>query len=780
MPLDSPLSDVRVLNVGSGIAAPIAAMLLSDLGAQVIHIAHEQRPDSDAHQSVWDAFTQRNALVLQCSLQEQGIADLLSGSDIVITTNDSDALALGLDLESPHQQSTGLIHLHMPPVVDTSRLDAITIDAFTAAHLGIARRQSSFSGGPVETPFAYLSYLHGAWAATCAIAALVARLRDGCGQTVVVDSLHGALAAVGPHIVVDPEAPETITAVGPGGPNPTYTTYACADGQRLFVGALTPKFQDILFALLNITDLPHDPRLGGRRELLFSPDNRDWVRARIAQAFLTRDRDEWLAQLAAHDCPASEIAPAWSWLDHPQVVSLGQRHELRDPLCGPVIMPGTPLTLSDTPVRAPTPRRIADSATWLPRHINLNLGPAPTADHRTGVGPLAGLRVINLGTVLAGPFAGLLLAELGAEVTKVEPLAGDPFGLRGHQNNRGLRSLAMNLADENAHDAFMSMVNQADVVIDNFRPGVLDRLRIDFPSLARSNPRIICASISGFGSTGPLGGRPGVDPVLQAASGLMAAQGGSDEPVFITVALNDVAAAGFTVLGITAAVYARQRTGNGQQVSTTLAETSCFVQCGELVASANGRVVPVGGRDHPGPSHSSRYFETSDGFVRIHADSAKIFADAGLISCPRKVEQEILSPNCDEDGSLGHESAILLDRAFLTQTASEVIARIHAAGGAAIVARTYRDLVQDESVREDGRFVEIRWPDGRVALMPGRYASFSRTPETRTFTAPGVGEHSIEVLSSYGISSSLINELVNRGQVYLGSSIYSVANVGYR
>src|SRR5262249_17763513 len=140
------------------------------------------------------------------------------------------------------------------------------------------------------------------------------------------------------------------TAVGPGGANPTYSRYVCADGRWLFMGALTPKFQDRAFAVLGLTDLLADPRVAGVHLRLLAPDNRGWVRARIAEAFASRPRAEWLELLAAADCPSGPLEDREHWLDHPQVRAIGARVDVDDPVHGRVVVPGNPLVLSGTPL----------------------------------------------------------------------------------------------------------------------------------------------------------------------------------------------------------------------------------------------------------------------------------------------------------------------------------------------------------------------------------------------------------------------------------------------
>jgi crotonobetainyl-CoA:carnitine CoA-transferase CaiB-like acyl-CoA transferase len=202
-----------------------------------------------------------------------------------------------------------------------------------------------------------------------------------------------------------------------------------------------------------------------------------------------------------------------------------------------------------------------------------------------GRGPLAGIRILDLGAFIAGTFAPTILSSYGADVIKIEALDGDPFRMAGMQfvgHNRGKRGLAIDLKNPAGKEAFLDLVRVSDVVLDNYRIGVRERLGIDYAALREINPCIISCSITGYGPEGPYALDPGFDPILQARSGMMAGQGGDDEPVFHQVAVNDSATAMMGAFGIVAALHARERTGQGQEVLTCLANQSVICQSGEL------------------------------------------------------------------------------------------------------------------------------------------------------------------------------------------------------
>lgn len=744
------LADVRVLDLSTGIAGPVATMLLGDLGAEVIRVAAPTAADPMPGEPMWH----RNKTVLLSAPDVPEVRRLAAEADVVVTSSPRVAMAAALEEPAPRR-----VHLALPVLPDGSGtgpeagedLDPLTANALLAALSGVARRQSSYGGVPVESVLPHLAYLHGLWGATTAVAALVERASSGSGQRVTVDGMHAVLVAATTTIVVDPQGTPPTTSVGPGGPNPAYSTYRCADGRWLFLGGLTDKFQRTAFDLLGVAGIFDDPRIADQGERLYAPENREWVRAEVAAAFVSRRRQEWLDALAAADCPASPVEPPGAWLDHPQVRALGQRWELDDPLVGAVVMPGHPVALTGTPVRTARPRTLAAAdVAWSPRaepDASVGDGSRPP-----GRGPLAGHRVLDLGTVLAGPYAGMLLAELGAEVVKVEPPTGDAFRVRGHPHNRGQRSLAVDLRAPEGYAALLRLVQRADIVIDNFRPGVLERLRLRHDDLAAVRPDIVTVSITGYGDVGPLAGRPGFDPVLQAMSGMMAAQGGPSAPVFSTLAVNDVTAACASALGAVAALYHVVTGGAGQHVDTTLAAVATFMQCGEIVDYSGRPPAPVGGPDHPGPSELSSYYRTADGFVRLHVDNHEQLRAVGVDATER-----------------------------VSELSSDVLVeRVRSAGGHAVRARSYVEVAADPRSVEQDRLVPLTWPDGRTTYLPHRYARFERTQESRVLIAPGLGEHTEAVLTEAGLDEDAIAALVTGGVLTRGGPLTSVADVGYR
>lgn len=770
------LRGLRVVEVGGGTAGPIAAMLLGDAGAEVVKV---EPPTGDPARAdpgfpAWNRGKRSRVIDLSTAAGRTQLEPLLAGADVLVAAGSARDLA-AWDLEPARVTAAHprIVYVHMPPYLDEAPwAGGAESHALLAAASGVAMRQASSDGGPIELVYPHVLYAQGAWGAACATAALLWRDRSGAGQTVTVGGIHGVAVTSSASLVLEDGRQQRDTAVGPGGAHPCYSRYVCADGAWLFLGALTPRFQERALAALGLTGILEDERIAGQYERLLLPTNRTWVRARIAAAFGQRPRSEWLRSLAAVDCPAGPLAEREGWLDHPQVRAIGMRIELEDPERGPVVMPGNPLVLTRSPnvVPRPSPRlgeHDRDGREWPIADV---AGHDPAAGSGVGgeAGPLTGCRVLDLGTILAGPFAGGLLAELGADVVKVEPPAGDSFRDLGFTYNRGMRSLAIDLRDPRGREAFLELVRRADVVIDNYRQGVLGRLGIDHAALERVRPGIVTLSITGYGEDGPLAREPGFDPILQALSGMMTAQGGGDEPVFHTIAVNDVAAAAITVLGACLALVHASRTGEGQRVWTSLAGIAGFMQSGELVRYQGRPPAPTGGSDHRARGPLDRFYAVADGWVRVEASLTQVpaLAASGLLA------------DAPPDGAEAADVALAGALAELTR--EEAVARLTAAGIPAAPARRFEELPGDRDLLEAEVLHRHERTDGPPYWTAGRFARFGRTEQRGALTAPGLGEHSRELLLEAGLDRATVDRLVAAGVVVQGSPLSPRTNLEYR
>jgi len=365
--------------------------------------------------------------------------------------------------------------------------------------------------------------------------------------------------------------------------------------------------------------------------------------------------------------------------------------------------------------------------------------------------------------VIAGAYASAILANLGADVIKVESADGDPWRDRGvgfTAYNRGKRGLVVDLKQPAGRAVFLDLVRQADVVLDNYRLGVRDRLGIGHKDVTAANPRIISGSITTYGTHGEETRRPGFDPLLQARSGMMAAQGGDGEPVFHIMAVNDFASACTAAYGVIAALNARERTGEGQVLDTSLTCQSAMFQSGELTTWPGAPAAPKGGRDCLGIAALDRFYACADGWILVaarHAADAAALADA--LGHPEWNSRfDMLSE--PRDCALATE----LEAVLATLSVTEALDALVGAGVRATPAHEGDEVLNDPYLRANDFFDTARpTPYGPVTDRP--YGRFSRSHTGYTRPEPGLGEHSFEVLADWGIDAERIAALADEGVV---------------
>jgi crotonobetainyl-CoA:carnitine CoA-transferase CaiB-like acyl-CoA transferase len=394
--------------------------------------------------------------------------------------------------------------------------------------------------------------------------------------------------------------------------------------------------------------------------------------------------------------------------------------------------------------------------------------PAPSSLHesmRFGRAPLDGITVLDLGTIYAGPYGAMLLSDLGANVIKIEPLDGDPwraFAIGFLGVNRGKRGLALDLKREQGRGLFHDLVRKADVVIDNFRAGVPQRLKIDYETLRAMNPRIVCGSVTPFGPSGPMAGLPGFDPILQARSGLMRAQGGDgEEPVYHQIAVCDFITGLMTTYGVATALYFRERTGRGQQVETSLANNAMAAQVGEFIRYKGRPPDPSGGRDVSGVSTLYRVYRCSDGWLFLAArtsEQARALAQATGLDAQGGVTSLLQAP-------VQGKVTAALEAFFADKKRTEIALALTEKGIPCAPCLTIKDLFEDEHLKANDLWWEMEHPVYGPIRQTGRIVKWGRRSMRLERTSPLLGQHSREVLLEFGVDRSRIEKLIEKGIV---------------
>jgi crotonobetainyl-CoA:carnitine CoA-transferase CaiB-like acyl-CoA transferase len=482
--------------------------------------------------------------------------------------------------------------------------------------------------------------------------------------------------------------------------------------------------------------------------------------------FAERPRQEWLDILHAAGVPRGPVTTRDEWFYGDQVTDNEMRVTLDHPKHGAVDMPGVPVKLRSTPgaVRGFLQEVNVDEVlhSWDVR----TPGDVAVAGG-SGSGPLAGVTVLDLGVIIAAPHASTVLANMGANVIKVEPIDGDsfrPFGLGFVGYNQGKRSISVDLKHPRGREVFYDLVRHADAVCDNYRLGVLERLGIDYASLRQINPRIISCSVTGYGPLGPLASDPGFDPLMQARSGLMEWQGGDDEPVFHAIPVNDSASAIMAAFGIAAAVFARERTGEGQRVETSLTNSSVLCQSAELTRYEGVPAMPRGGRDHPGNFALQRLYQCAEGWVALAVRTGEQFQAmcvalghpewAGRMVAERALEEHAEGP-----------LATLIAEALATMAKDDVVRSLLAMDVPVAPALATLEMFDSAWHLENGFFRNVDHPQFGPMTTVRSYGEFSRTPGGFPRRAPLLAEHARQILHEIGYEDATIDGLEQDGAI---------------
>jgi crotonobetainyl-CoA:carnitine CoA-transferase CaiB-like acyl-CoA transferase len=455
-----------------------------------------------------------------------------------------------------------------------------------------------------------------------AVAGLFGVRTGGHGRALETTGLHANAACLGTLAVEGIDAEQVIAGDGRVGGRPAFRTYRCGDGRYLHLSALTVEFFLPALTALDRLDVMLQPGVDGEFTNTLRPEIGRAVGAELERTFAERPRDEWLAILAEAGVPSAPVLPREEWLASEIIATAAPPMRLDHPEVGPVVLPGTPLTFSDAETTNPPAAayHVAADDLWP------DVRPGAVPDGLAPALPLTGVRVLDISTFLAAPFAGTLLADLGATVVKVEAPAGDPYSVFAPSYaavNHAKTIASVDVRGPEGHAALLHLTAEADVLVDNLRPANAARLGLGDPVLRAANPRLVRASVSAFGRSGPFADLPGFDPVLQSRSGLAAAQGGDDEPVPTQAGVVDVGTGVLTALGVLATLVERERTGRGQHVTTSLAATSTFLQIAELATYPGRPPTERGGRDYRGPDPARRYHRGADGWLAIAATTAE-------------------------------------------------------------------------------------------------------------------------------------------------------------
>jgi crotonobetainyl-CoA:carnitine CoA-transferase CaiB-like acyl-CoA transferase len=797
------LDGVTVLDLSTGVSGPMAAMLMADHGASVTKI---ERPGGDPGRSqpsfrVWNRGKRSAEVDLSTEAGRETLIALASRADVLIESfRPGVTTELGIDYETLAARNPRLIYCSITGYGRGTRDEQRPgWDALVAARAGLQWEKRGFAGGAInhiigrpveeydvpdgapegpdrEGPLFSASFwpsLSAAFLASVGInAALRAREHTGRGQRVETSLLQGVLGATlgGWQRVDKPDAPLYQTWIFDGRA-PILGIFKCSDGNWVHNWVANPRFLLEASAgdVLQVPDTGATHRDDPDR-IGTSPENLVVVYyywPLLVDALAKFPSTDWVRVAGEFGSPLQPIRRPADALADPLWAADGLVAEIGDPEEGKLRMVGSTyrLTVSGgTPTR-PAPLLGADTAEVIAEQAAPTPAP-PQTTAASGKPPLAGIKVLDLGLAIAGPFGAQVLADLGADVIKINALH-DVYWQLNHialTSNRNKRSLALNLKTPEGMEVLRKLVEQADVVHHNMRYDAAIRLGVDYESLKQLNPNLIYCHTRGF-EHGPRDLLPANDQTGAALSGISWEDGGGDaggKPIWARTSFGDTGNGYLSAVGVIQALYHRDRTGEGQFVDTSIVYAG-LLNTSYTYLRADGSEPERAKLDAEqfGLGAGYRLYETADGWLCLAA-----VADKHWAALTRALEPAHPFTKPDSPAADAALAATLAD-IFRTAPAEKWFEILDAAGvPVEISSDTYSQRVFDDAeLRERGWTVGWDHPHVGMLEQTGLGVDLSDTPLVLHRPTPIVGQHSVELLREAGYAQTEIDALVAAGAV---------------
>jgi crotonobetainyl-CoA:carnitine CoA-transferase CaiB-like acyl-CoA transferase len=739
------LAGIRIVDLSEGIAGPVATMLLAEVGADVVKVEPSQ-PGSDRLEPgfrTWNRSKRSVALDLTTEDGKAQLELLLAVADVLVHgLGPKAATAAGLD-------DAGLATRH-PHLIVSSVLswpanhadaDRPVDETLAMARLGIFDEQLPWlRSGPTFVRFPIGSWGAVYTAASGIVARLISRGRTGVAGPAHTSLVQGALVPMGMHWSRS-ETPSPLLAAGmpKESRGSQATIFECSDGQWIHVMGnplQVPRIAEFVEGYVDKGPVPFASR----------HPQISWVNpsSALVANFRGAPQSVWLDELWANDVPVQPCVPFGDVFGDEQAWANEYIVELDDPVEGRITVGGKPLTVTPPQaIKGAAPEHGAHTAEvlveWAEQAEKGDRVADPPGTGVTTRYPLEGIRVLDLGNYLAGPYAPQMLADLGADVVKLEAATGDPMRALGWPFagcQRGKRGLALDLKSPQSLPALEAAIRWADVVHHNLRMPAARRLGLDYESVRRINPDIVFCHTSSYGPSGPRADWPGYDQLFQAQCGWeVLGAGEGNPPMWHRFGFMDHQCAMSSTVATLLAIYHRDRTGQGQAVAGSLLGAGALT-ASETFKRADGTLVPRPTVDamQLGVSPGRRIVELADGWVALAADQpAQVEALAAIELEGRKVDDALADLN---------QAGVPAEQVRLVQR------------------YPFFDSPANRAAHLVAEYPHAEW--GKLE-QPGALWFFGNQAVQLHLAPPALGEHTVEVLRAFGLDQADIDELVTEG-----------------
>ncbi len=771
----STLDGITVLDLSTGAAAAFATMLLSDLGARVVRAVDPSMPvHREGGFVVWDRGKEGVVLDLDGVAENvDGDSDaaalyrrLVAGADVLMEDiAPSSSRQRLVDADWLKRANPRLVSCSITAYGKNGPLkDEPPIEDLVLARMGVMGGMPGFRPSPVHIVHP-LPTVGAALFANLGIAAsLLARETTGRGRTVETSLMAGALL-YHPKVIGEKLA-RTVFQTHPSGSAPFYSVYECSDGKWIQLGCVHVGFMGIAANLMGIGELVAEPRFQGGRGG-DTPEDEQELRDAIARVIKTKPQAEWAAAFEEADVPFGPCRMIDEGMADPQINHNGMVVTLEDPALGAVTQMGAPIHLSEMPgaPKGPRPTKFLDG-------LPVDYPESQTAPVATSSGPdaapLDGVKVLEITNLIAGPTGGRLLADLGADVIKFEPLTGDlsrPIGRTYFYNiNFGKRSVSVDTRNAAGKEIVQKIAASADAMLANLRPHATERMGIG----AESHPNLIETHLTGYGWTGPYSKRPGIDPLAQALMGMERAQGGPENPPVFPAQLapTDFTNGAMGALGMVLALFARHRTGTVQRVDANLLNAAVVLSSAWFTKFDGQPVRPLSDKEQYGLNPFHRLYRLSDGWIYVVAreeTQRRALCDVAGQS----------GANLDEavpsNGTHPIDTPFAqgLAAAFAGRTLGETLAALKAAGVPCMEAQKpdSEHFLDDPHSAANDMLMSRQHPTGGELRIAWNYIRFGNTNDAKGRPTPLLGEHNDDVLREIGYDDTTIRSFHEEGVI---------------
>jgi crotonobetainyl-CoA:carnitine CoA-transferase CaiB-like acyl-CoA transferase len=786
--MNSPLSGLRILDLSRGPAAGLSTMILADFGAEVLVVnrSGEADPLADSPSApMWNRGKQQISLDLNKTEACEAFESLCAGADVLVSNWRPDALKRkSLDFKSVEARHPHLIFCHITGFGSSGPL--ANLPGYEHVAAALAGRMNTFAGivdrdGPVFSALQVATYACSQFATSGILAAILQRDETGKGRLVETSLLQGLLPyEQGPMIGRQFEALlGNVYGAGPSNEPPMPSLYyhpaQAGDGKWLQFGNLLPHLFDNFLMVTDLIDVIADPDWN-QAQMTLPQEKHEAFRERMLLRIQERPAADWI-----NDCIENGGVVATTYqttqqaLIDPDIVANDHAMTTTD---GSTQL-GTIARLTKTPGIPGQPISSGENAA-----IAWKKSPRKTPTTSNEALPLAGIKIVEIATIIAAPLGACFLSDMGAQVTKIEQIGGDPYrglakGIGSARVNAGKQSISVNLKSEAGRQIVLDLVKNADVLIHNYRPGVPERLGFGYEQVAAINPRLIYLQSNGYGPDGPGSQRPSTHPIPGAAMGGVMYQMGGRVPEELQdienlklwtrrmMRANEVNPDPNTAMAVQTSVMlglvARQRTGMGQQVLMDMFGANAWANFDDFVKYPGKAPRPMLDELGHGLSSSYRLYPCADKqwifLALIHNHEKTLFRETleSLdITCP-----DLLTLNNDALGEL-------LAALFVKETADIWQARFVSKGIACVRADEVSPAdfwLTSDQVRETSLTQAVTHP---------RWGKYQRHAAGVTFDGaqptlappPFAGQHNSSLLASHGYTDADIDRLLDDGVIW--------------